>query len=117
MLIARSPNGCGHFVAIGTPLVSEPIGILAILFAVLATVFWSQDQRQFRRFFQVVPAIAFCYFLPTLLSSVRVIPNQSALYGWVNENILPASLVLLTPSLDVPAILRLGPKAVIMFLT
>lgn len=97
------------------PLVTEPIGILAILLAVLATIFWLQDQRPLRRLFNVIPAIAFCYFVPTMLSTLGVLPNHSPLYDWVKEFVLPASLLLLTLSLDVPGILRLGPKAGVMF--
>ncbi len=103
--------------AMGTPLVSEPIGVLAILLAVLAMVFLVQDRPRLGRLFKVIPAIAFCYFLPTALTSVGVLPSRSDVYDWVKEFLLPASLLLLTLSLDIPAILRLGPKALIMFLT
>ncbi len=116
MPIAPTPSEWGPLAALGPPLVSEPIGVLAILLGVLAAIFWAKDQPGTRRFFNVVPAIAFCYFVPTIFSTLRIIPNHSTLYGWVKEFILPASLLLITLSLDVPAIFRLGPKALIMFL-
>jgi uncharacterized membrane protein len=40
----------------------------------------------------------------------------SRLYFVASQYLLPASLVLLTVSIDLPSILKLGPKAVIMFL-
>ncbi|MEK6688895.1 MAG: DUF819 family protein, partial [Gemmatimonadota bacterium] len=44
-------------------------------------------------------------------------PGQSRLYYVASRYLLPATLVLLTLSIDFKAILRLGPKALIMFLT
>ncbi|HKQ47850.1 MAG TPA: DUF819 family protein [Phycisphaerae bacterium] len=111
-----SANGTGVVAAIDPPLLREPIAILAVLVATLAAIVWAQDHARLRRLFKVVPAIAFCYFVPTLFSTLGIIPNHSELYRWIKDFILPASLVLLTLSLDVPAIFRLGPRALIMFL-
>jgi uncharacterized membrane protein len=59
-----------------------------------------------------------CYFLPSLLTAFRLVdPGQSKLYFVASRYLLPASLVLLTISIDLREILRLGPKALIMFLT
>lgn len=98
------------------PAVTDPAGILAILLACLAIIFWAQGHPTVGRIFKVIPGIVFCYFVPTTLAAFDVIPNESPLYDWVKSFVLPASLVLLTLSLDVPAILRLGPKALIMML-
>lgn len=98
------------------PLISDPAGLLAVLFSVLAIIFWAQSHRVGGRLFKVVPSVVFCYFVPTALSGFGVIPNESPMYEWVKQFILPASLVLLTLSLDVPAIMRLGPKALIVML-
>lgn len=98
------------------PWVDEPAGILATLFLVLAAVHWAADHRVVGRVFAIIPSLVFCYFLPTLLSTLGVIPLASDLYEWVKQFVLPASLVLLTLSLDLPAIGRLGPKALVMML-
>ena len=98
------------------PLVDHPAGILAVLLAVLAVIFWLAKHRATAGFFKIVPALLFCYFVPTTLTTLGVIPNESDLYEWVKSFLLPASLMLLILALDVPAIIRLGPKAVIMLL-
>lgn len=98
------------------PLITDPAGLLAVLLAVLAIIFWAQSHRVGGRLFKIVPSVVFCYFVPTALSGFGVIPNESPMYEWVKQFILPASLVLLTLSLDVPAIIRLGPKALIVML-
>ncbi len=98
------------------PIVEDPAGILAILLAVLATIFWLTQHPVAGRIFKVIPSLVFCYFVPTTLTTLGVIPHESALYSWIKAYVLPTSLLLLILALDVPAILRLGPKAIIMML-
>ena len=99
-----------------TPLMENPAGILALLLGVLAAIFWATQHAKLKVIFKVIPALVFCYFIPTAMTTVGVLPAESALYDWVKEFVLPAALFLLILSLDLPGILRLGPKAVIMML-
>ncbi len=101
----------GEALADPPPWVDGPTEILATLFLVLAVVHWAAGDRRFGRLFKFIPSLVFCYFLPTLLATLNVIPSDSVLYEWTKQYVLPASLVLLTLSLDVPAVVRLGPKA------
>lgn len=98
------------------PLVTDPAGILAILLASLGLIFWVSNRSPFDRFFRIVPALVFCYFVPTTLTTLGVIPIESDVYDWIKHYILPTSLLLLIISLDLPGIIRLGPKAGIMLL-
>lgn len=102
--------------AIAWPLVQDPMGVLAILLSVLAAIFWFSQTSAGKRLFNVVPILVFCYFLPTVLTTVEVIPASSSLYSWIKTYLLPVSLMLLVLSLDVPGIIRLGPKAIVMML-
>ena len=43
--------------------------------------------------------------------------DHSNLYFVASRYLLPASLVLLTISIDLPEIIKLGPKAIVMFLS
>ena len=97
-------------------LVDHPAGVLAVLLSVLAVIFWMSAHPKLGKIFRIIPALLFCYFVPTLLTTLGVIPNSSPLYDFVKSYVLPASLLLLILALDVPGILRLGPKAVIMLL-
>lgn len=101
------------------PLITNDAVNLGILMGILAFVFvTSHSQRQFwQRFYSVVPSLLVCYFLPSVLTTLGVYdPDQSQLYFVASRYLLPASLVLLTLSIDLPAIMRLGPKAGVMFL-
>lgn len=103
-------------VAEKAPFVEHDAGILAVLLAVLAVIFWLTQHPVFGRIFKVIPALVFCYFVPTTLTTLGVIPAESPLYTWIKDFVLPASLLLLILALDLPAIIRLGPKALIMLL-
>ncbi|MCP4589785.1 MAG: DUF819 family protein [bacterium] len=102
--------------ASASALLEDPAGVLAVLLAILAVIFWLTQHPVISRVFKVVPALVFCYFVPTALTTAGVLPDSSPLYSWVKTIMLPACLLLLVLSLDIPGILRLGPKALVMLL-
>ena len=92
--------------------------VLGILFLALGAVFYTETLERFAKFYAVVPALLLCYFIPGLLNTFGIIDGEhSKLYFVASRYLLPATLVLLTLSVDLPGIMRLGPKAIIMFLT
>ncbi|MBL8858776.1 MAG: DUF819 family protein [Planctomycetes bacterium] len=102
------------------PLVTNDAVVLGILVVVLAAVFITSQSklRIFSAFYRFVPALLLCYFVPGVLGTLGVIDGESSqLYFIASRYLLPASLVLLTLSLDLKAIWRLGPKILVMFLT
>jgi uncharacterized membrane protein len=103
-----------------TPLITNDAVVLGLLSVLLGAVFYTSNSahRFWRRFYTYVPALLLCYFLPALFNSLGVIDGEhSQLYPMASRYLLPATLVLLTLSIDLKAILRLGPKALILFLT
>ncbi len=96
--------------------IDHPVGQLAVLTAVLAFIFYLTQHPTVGKIFKVVPALVFCYFIPTTLTSLGLLPDESSLYSWIKTFLLPASLLLLILALDVPGIVKLGPKAIIMLL-
>lgn len=100
------------------PLITNDAVVLGILFVILAAVFVSSGSKRpfFKRFYTYVPSLLLCYFIPSLFSTLGTVSgDQSQLYTIASQYLLPASLVLLTISIDLKSIARLGPKAVIMF--
>ncbi|KRS20442.1 membrane protein [Alishewanella sp. WH16-1] len=103
-----------------TVLITNDAVVLGILAVILGLVFYTShsENRYCKAFYRYVPALLLCYFLPSLLNSFGIIDGEgSSLYKMASRYLLPASLVLLTLSVDFKAILGLGPKALIMFLT
>lgn len=104
----------------GTALVTNDAVALGILATILGFVFYTSSSRHpfWQKFYRFIPALLLCYFLPSLLNTFGVIDGDtSQLYFVASRYLLPACLVLLILSVDLKAILGLGPKAVIMFLT
>jgi uncharacterized membrane protein len=94
--------------------------VLGVLMLVLGAVFYTERSEHpfWKRFYKYVPALLLCYFIPAVLNTLHVIDGESSqLYFVASRYLLPASLVLLTLSTDIPGILKLGPKALVMFLT
>lgn len=103
-----------------TPLITNDAVIFGILMLILGFVFiTTESQHSFwKKFYGVVPSLLLCYFLPSLLGTFGIIdPEQSKLYYVSSRYLLPACLVLLTISVDLKEIVKLGPKALIMFFT
>jgi uncharacterized membrane protein len=102
-----------------TPLITNDAVVLGILMAILASVFiTSQSDVPFwKKFYTYVPPLLLCYFVPSIFSTLGVYSGDvSRLYTIASQYLLPTSLVLLTISIDLKSIARLGPKAIIMFL-
>lgn len=94
--------------------------VFGILMVMLGFVFWSSSSefKPFKLFYKVVPMLLVCYFLPSLLTFFHLIDHtDDTLYQVATRYLLPATLVFLTLSIDLKEIFRLGPKALIMFLT
>ena len=103
-----------------TALITNDAAVLGLLAVTLALVFWtsSRDKGGWAKFYAYVPALLLCYFIPALYNSLGIINGSaSKLYPVARDYLLPTSLVLLCLAIDLGAILRLGPKAIIMFLT
>lgn len=98
--------------------ITDPAGVVAVLLTVLALLFWFGQHAVGQKFFGIVPMLVFCYFVPTALTTIGVIPDGDGtpVYGWVKTHVLPGALILLIIALDIPGIVRLGPRAVIMLL-
>ena len=94
--------------------------VLGILLSILAFVFTTSKSENpvWKKFYKFIPTILLCYFIPSLLNSFGIISGESSnLYFVASRYLLPTSLVLLTISIDLPEIIKLGPKAIIMFFT
>ena len=102
-----------------TALVTNDAVVLGLLAAVLGLVFWTASRPAgfWAKFYTIVPAILLCYLLPAVLNSIGLIDGAaSGLYPMARDFLLPSALVLFCVAMDIGAIVRLGPKALIMFL-
>src|SRR5690606_37317759 len=69
------------------------------------------------KFYKFIPSLLLCYFIPGLLNTFGLISGgETGLYTVASRYLLPASLVLFTLSIDFKSVVRLDPKALVMFL-
>jgi uncharacterized membrane protein len=102
------------------PVFENDAVVLGILLGILAFVFRTSHSSHpfWKKFYKYIPSLLLCYFIPSVLNSAGIISGEhSNLYFVSSRFLLPTSLVLLTLSIDLKEIMRLGPKALTMFLT
>jgi len=102
------------------PLITNDAIAFGLLMITLAGIFATANSSHpfWKKFYTFVPSLLLCYFIPSIYSTLGWIdPNSSQLYYVASRYLLPASLVLLTLSIDLKAVLGLGWKAIVMFLT
>ena len=102
------------------PLIINDAVVFGMLITILALVFWphSLSHPFWVRFYKIFPLLLLCYFLPSLLTLFGVVDPATSQMPYVAKRcLLPASLVLLTISTDLREVVKLGPKALVMFLT
>ena len=96
-------------------LITNPTSVVIFIACLLAFVYWLKDLKFAKPIFKVIPFILWIYFLPMVTTTLGITPQSSEAYDWIINYFLPASLVLLLISADIPTILKLGPKAIITF--
>lgn len=104
----------------GEALITNDAVVMGIIMILLAFIFKTSSSNNpiWKKFYKVIPMLLLCYFLPSLLTTLGIVdPEKSQLYFVASRYLLPASLVLLTLSIDLKEVFKLGPKALIMFLT
>jgi uncharacterized membrane protein len=96
-------------------LISSPIGVLAVL-AFVAAFFFAIEQTTKAKLFQYLPPLLFIYATPVFLNNFDVIPSESPVYSGLSAYLLPAFIVLMLIKVNVPAVVRVMGKGVLVML-
>lgn len=99
-------------------LIKNDVIVFGVLMLILGVIFStsSSEKKGWKMFYGIIPPLFLCYFIPGILNSAGIISgSQSALPKMASSYLLPASLVLLTLSLDIQALRKLGGKALLIF--
>ena len=98
-----------------TPLVSSPIGVLAVLCFVAAFFFFVAQVTE-SKFFNYVPPLLFIYATPVFLNNFDVIPSDSPVYSGLSTYLLPAFIALMLIKVNIPAVVNVMGKGVLVML-
>jgi len=101
-------------------LIESPIGVLAVLCGV-AAFFFLLAQVTAAKLFNYIPPLLFIYATPIFLSNLAVggktlIPNSSIIYSGLSQFALPVFIVLMLIKVNVPAIVKVMGKGVLVML-
>lgn len=101
-------------------LIQSDAVAFGVIMAVLGLIFFTSSRKQgfWHSFYKHIPALLLCYFVPGILNTLGFFEKSSAdnIYYIASRYLLPASLFLLTLSIDFEKIMGLGWRAVAMFL-
>jgi uncharacterized membrane protein len=102
-----------------TPLIANDAVLFGAVAAMLGLISYTSSKTTgpWVRFYKVCPPLLLCFFLPGLLNTFGLIdPAASRIYFVASQYLLPASLVLLTLSIDPGRLRSLGTRSIVMFL-
>jgi uncharacterized membrane protein len=116
-----------------TPFFTDDTIVFGLLMLLLGFVFYTSSIKEgfWKKFYIIFPSLLMCYLLPSIFSSLNIISPEWKELGENGELVtkksnisyvatrflLPAALVLMTLSIDLKAMFKLGPKALLMFFT
>jgi len=96
-------------------MIHNPVLLIFVLLVVESSVLFLAANPRTKHLFSFLPSMFWIYFLPMVLSTCGIIDVKSPLYAGITKCLLPPALFLLLVNMDIKAISRLGPSALIMF--
>jgi uncharacterized membrane protein len=98
----------------GQSFFTDPMSVFAFLATLVAVIFWLSGVKRFEKFFEYLPPVIFCYFLPMVSTTLGITPPSSPAYAFTTRYFLPIALFLLMISVDLKSVAKLGPVALFM---
>lgn len=102
------------------PLITNNTVVVGLLMAILGLVFYTSNinNRYVKGFYDVIPPLLLCYFLPGLLNSFNIIDGANSPLTTIGSRyFLPACLILFILNLDIKEMWALRKRAGLMFVT
>ena len=98
-----------------TNLIDSPVGVLAVLVAVVSFWFWLEKKSGWK-IFNFLPPLIFIYATPVVLSNTGLIPYENAAYDFLRHYGLPIFICLMLIKVDVVGAVRIMGKGVFVML-
>ena len=116
-----------------SPIFTNDSIVFGLLMLTIAFIFYTESKTSgfWSKFYKVVPGLFMAYMLPAIFTTLgwiapdweritasgTLVAERSQLYYVASRYLLPAALVLMTLSIDLKAVFKLGWKALLMFFT
>jgi len=102
------------------PLITNTTVIVGILMTILGLVFYTSNlsNRYIKGFYNIIPPLLLCYFIPGILNSFHVFDGENSPLTTIGSRyFLPACLILFILNLDLKELWALRKRAGLMFIT
>ncbi|HEX9615251.1 MAG TPA: DUF819 family protein, partial [Bacteroidota bacterium] len=99
------------------PLITDPTAVAVFLIVLIGLIHLIAQAKLLEPVFKYLPPVIWVYFLPMASSNAGIIPQSGEVYDWIRTYLLPSALVLMLLAANVPALARLGGKAVLTMVT
>jgi len=102
-----------------TALITDDIVVFGILMGILGLVHYTSNLNNtfVKKFYNVLPPLLLCYFLPGLLNSFDIISGEHSNINTISSNyFLPGCLILFTLNLNLKELWKMRKNAGIMFI-
>lgn len=102
------------------PLIENTTVVFGLLMTILGLVFYtsSLSNKYVKGFYNIIPPLLLCYFLPGLFNSFNIIDGENSPLTTIGSRyFLPACLILFVLSLDLKEMWALRKRAGLMFIT
>ncbi|MDX9857001.1 MAG: DUF819 family protein [candidate division Zixibacteria bacterium] len=96
-------------------LISSQAGVIAALAAVTSFFFLVEKKTKWK-LFNYLPPLIFIYVVPVILSNTGVIPQQSPVYDFMGDHVLPVFLVIMLLEVNLLATVRVMGKGLFVML-
>ncbi len=96
-------------------LIESPVGVMAVLIAVVSFWFWLEKKSEWK-IFNYLPPLIFIYATPVFLSNGGLIPFESGAYDFLRHYGLPVFICLMLLNVDVLGAVRIMGKGVFVML-
>ncbi|MFB3079662.1 MAG: DUF819 family protein [Lysobacterales bacterium] len=96
-------------------MIDSPVGVMAMLIAVVSFWFWLEKKSQWK-IFGFLPPLIWIYATPVILSNAGLIPFENAAYDFLRAYGLPIFICLMLIKVDVVGAVRIMGKGVLVML-
>jgi uncharacterized membrane protein len=100
---------------VNSALIDSPVGVMAVLVAVVSFWFWLEKKSGWK-IFSYLPPLIFIYATPVVLSNTGLIPFESAAYDFLRQYGLPIFICLMLLKVDVVGAVSIMGKGVFVML-
>ena len=96
-------------------LITNPVGVLSVLCGICGFFFFLEDKTKWK-LFNYFPPLIFIYAVPAIMSNTGVLTQESKVYEWLSDVVLPMFLIILLLKVDVVSTVKVMGRGILVML-